>query len=209
MLMINFSVTKMLDENLSVKVLDLGDSCPSNGNQKQQPSRGRDNQKESSALVIGGEGKGKTVIVDEHMKNAAIAEEFVKRAQVYHDTAEVIQISSQLVDEVNRFVEDKATFMNQDKVKSVIMLIKKIERSLFVLCDYLKINRPAVFGIEWKSGNLQADTMMAMRMHVVSEFLIRLRRMTGTPRRRADRIISELGEPYATEFKNGIIQKSE
>lgn len=82
------------------------------------------------------------------------------------------------------FLEDNSKFLNQTKIQDFIKLLEKMDLFISKFDETLKID-PSI---------QQKNEMVQVRSKIVANFKERLSVMYGTPKQRANRIISQIPE---------------
>lgn len=139
-------------------------------------------------------GQGKTAIINQ----------FWKKASFDATVSELIQQSSRLVIGANEFIYDRATFVNQSKVRSALSLIKEIDNfiaRLYEILNHSPIDNQPLSNI---SEFPQYAAMTELRCELVGAFCQRVATMYGKPRERADRLILEMSPNYKKELTEKI-----
>lgn len=165
---------------------------------KQTPESNRllDSQPDSSPILVQQtqNGKGKTEIVNQ----------FWKKASFDATVSELIQQSSRLVIGANEFIYDRATFVNQSKVRSALGLIKDIDKFIAKLTGILNSSPVDDQPLPNLSEFPQYAAMAEIRRDLVDAFCSRVAPMYGKPRERANRLISEMPLNYQIELTEKI-----
>lgn len=139
-------------------------------------------------------GQGKTAIV----------KQFWKQASFDAISSELIQQSSRLVIGANEFIYDRATFVNQSKVRSALGLIKDIDEFIAKLTGILNSSPVDGQPLPNLSEFPQYAAMSEVRRDLVDAFCSRVAPMYGKPRERADRLILEMPRNYQIELTEKI-----
>jgi hypothetical protein len=155
-----------------------------------------DSQPDSRPILVqqNQTGQGKTALVNQ----------FWKRASFDATVSELIQQSSRLVIGANEFIYDRATFVNQSKVRSALGLLKAIDEFIARLAGILNSSPVYNQPLPNLSEFPQYAAMAEIRRDLVDAFCSRVAPMYGKPRERANRLISEMPLNYQIELTERI-----
>lgn len=177
-----------LSENVSVKEIEkilrkveegadvfIGDTC----------GEGKPVHKGSLVLIGGNSGTGKT--------------QAIKDCLSQHSSEILFSDYYKIKAKGDAFLEDKASFLNQTKVRDILKLIQELDPFIIRSADFLGQPHP-VISPENKDCSEGIAALIDFRFRISNSFRQRIRAMHGTPKRRAEKIISELKPEYLAEF---------